>query len=655
MSQSLLKRLLPGGYVQYLLKVYLLGMLAFSLFRIALFIFNQTSLTAVPDDNQISLILESLQIGFQFDTVISMYILALPLLLLFINNLVFNNKHRVITVVKWLVNIFYTIVLFISSADIPFFHHFNYRLNSAALMWTDSIDVAVSMIVQDPAYWGVLIPFIILIVGFYMLNQKFVIHLLKLNKSKNHWIKEVTLFILIGGVCFLALRGTTDFSRNPLNAKDAYFSNYSIINQASLNPVFTLIKSFEYQQKNSNAKLSLLDSDVAIKLVRNQFNRNYIDSISNAAAYAPDSQYIQPPNVVLVLMEGLSANKLAAFGDTNNCTPFLDTLINHSYFFKNAYCAGIHTHNGIFSSITALPAIFDRHALTQIPILRYNNLISSLKEQGYSTMYVSNHDVEFDNVGGFLVENGIEHFVSERDYDLSKKLSVWGVPDDYMFEFSIPYLNKLGAKENPFLSVYMTTSNHRPFRFPDYYTRRFENDEDEGTAFADWSIKKFISKAKEQPWFENTIFVFMSDHGWPINVKYDIPLSYVHVPLFFYSPKYFPKPIVDESLAAQLDLFPSIMSAVKVPYTNNTMGVDLFSESRPYVYFNADDKIGVRNKKYYYIYRKDGPESLYELPSVENIIESHQSLAKEMRDYAFSQMQVTFDAIQKNKVGKPTK
>lgn len=655
MSQSSLKPLQPVGYIQYLLKVYLIGIVAFSLFRIATFIINQTSLTTVPDSDQSLLILQSLCVGFQFDTVISMYLLALPLLVFFINSLVFKNNATIIIILKWVINVFYSIALFISAADIPFFHHFNYRLNSAALMWADNVDVALGMIAQDPAYWGVLIPYILLMIVFFKLNKCFIIQLQNTNKSDSKWMREAIWFVLAGGICFLALRGTSNFSRSPLNVKDAYFSNYSIINQAALNPVFTLIKSFEYQQKNSNQGLHLMANERALKLVRNQLNRDYVDSTSIAANYLPDSQHVQQPNVVLVLMEGLSANKLGAFGDTNSCTPFLDTLINNAYFFKNAYCAGIHTHNGIFSSLTALPALFERHALTQIPILRYNNLFGALKEQGYATMYVTNHDVEFDNVGGFLVENGVEQLVSERDYDLSKKLSVWGVPDDYMFEYSIPHLNKLSNLDKPFLSVYMTTSNHRPFRFPDYYTRRFENDEHEGAAFADWSIEKFITKAKQQSWFDNTIFVFMSDHGWPINVKYDIPLSYVHVPLLFYSPKYFPKPTVNEKLAAQLDLFPSIMSVLKVPYTNTTMGINLFSENRSYIYFNADDKVGVLNDEYYYIYRKNGPESLYKLPSVENIIEIQPSVAQTMKDYAFSQMQVTFDAIQKNKVAKPDK
>lgn len=581
-----------------------------------------------------------------------MYLLALPLLVLFVNAL-FNNNRYALRTIKWFINSVFFLVLFLCAADIPFFNHFNYRINSASLMWAESTDMVISMIAQDPSYWGVLVPFALVILVFFKLHTRFIKRFFVSPTVSISWLKNSIWFLVSGGVCFLALRGTVDFNRSPLNAKDAYFSNYSILNQMALSPVYTFLKSMTEQQKSSNADLDLMESDKAFEEVRKQLNRTYLNNNSLATLHRPDSQHITQPNVVLVLMEGLSAAKLASYGDTNNCTPYLDTLIQQSYFFNNAYSAGLHTHNGIYSSITSFPALFERHGMTQIPILRYNNLISTLRDHDYQTIYFSNHDVEFDNVGGFLVENGIQQMVSERDYDLSKKLSVWGVPDDYMFDFSIPYLNKLAANKKPFFGLYMTTSNHRPFRFPENYQRRFESDENEGAAYADWSIEQWMEKVKKEDWFENTLFVFMSDHGWAIKPRYDIPLNYVHVPLFFYSPKYFPAAITNDKLAAQIDVFPTIMSALKLPYTQTDLGVDLFSNTRPYVYFNADDKLGVLNKNYYYIYRKNGPESLYEIPRLENILDENKAIADSMKNYAFSQMQVSHDLIQKNRVGKP--
>jgi phosphoglycerol transferase MdoB-like AlkP superfamily enzyme len=652
MTSSFNRSLSPPSFIKYIFSIYLLGIVFFTLFRVGAFFIHYQLLLDIPATNRFSLTLQSLSIGFRFDTVISMYLLALPLLVLFVNAL-FNNNRYALKTIKWFINSVFFLVLFLCAADIPFFNHFNYRINSASLMWAESTDMVISMIAQDPSYWGVLVPFALVILVFFKLHTRFIKRFFVSPTVSISWLKNSIWFLVSGGVCFLALRGTVDFNRSPLNAKDAYFSNYSILNQMALSPVYTFLKSMTEQQKSSNADLDLMESDKAFEEVRKQLNRTYLNNNSLATLHRPDSQHITQPNVVLVLMEGLSAAKLASYGDTNNCTPYLDTLIQQSYFFNNAYSAGLHTHNGIYSSITSFPALFERHGMTQIPILRYNNLISTLRDHDYQTIYFSNHDVEFDNVGGFLVENGIQQMVSERDYDLSKKLSVWGVPDDYMFDFSIPYLNKLAANKKPFFGLYMTTSNHRPFRFPENYQRRFESDENEGAAYADWSIEQWMEKVKKEDWFENTLFVFMSDHGWAIKPRYDIPLNYVHVPLFFYSPKYFPAAITNDKLAAQIDVFPTIMSALKLPYTQTDLGVDLFSNTRPYVYFNADDKLGVLNKNYYYIYRKNGPESLYEIPRLENILDENKAIADSMKNYAFSQMQVSHDLIQKNRVGKP--
>ncbi len=249
-------------------------------------------------------------------------------------------------------------------------------------MWAESMDTAIGMIAQDIAYWGVLLPFVGILVLFVKLNSKLFKTYFTDSKDR-FWIKDMSWFLISGAVCFLALRGTTNFSCHPLNEKDAYFSDYSIINQTSLNPVFTFLKGITNKGKKGNNELTLMDTETALFNVRSQLKRHYINSTSIGEIVTPDSTHIIQPNVVLVLMEGLSAHKLATFGDTTGSTPFIDSLIQQSYFFKNAYSAGIHTHNGIFSSLTSLPAFFSRHALTQIPILRYNNLISALKANNY--------------------------------------------------------------------------------------------------------------------------------------------------------------------------------------------------------------------------------------------------------------------------------
>ena len=138
-----------------------------------------------------------------------------------------------------------------------------------------------------------------------------------------------------------------------------------------------------------------------------------------------------------------------------------------------------------------------------------------------------------------------------------------GVPDDYLFEFSIAELNKLHNKNKPFLSVMMTASDHGPYHIPDYFTPKQPTDiKKQIVEYADWSIRKFIDLAKQQPWFENTIFAFVADHGALMETKFDVPLSYNHVPFIIYAPQLLKEPKVLTNYGGQIDIFPTLMSLI---------------------------------------------------------------------------------------------
>lgn len=649
-----MKKRIPN-YVFYLFKVYFLGLLVLSALRIVELYLNWDLTQSITPELKLSYFWKTLFLGIRFDTVIMVYFLALPFLVLFFNDLFFKNNKKVLGIVRVLIVILFSILFFIGGVDIPYFNHFNYRLTAAALMYMDNPAFVFGMIFQEPSYWLVLIPIMVLIYSLIKLNKHFMLHSFQSKLSLNIPTKLLCFFGM-AAILFLGLRGKLDLEESPLGPVDAYYSDYSIMNQMSLNPAFTFLKSYISQNKSSNKDLQLIDDDLAIHEVQKLLGRTGNDYSPIVKTVYPDSIFPNQPNVVLIMMEGLSAIRLKAFGSDLNCTPFLDSLAKQSVLYKNIFSSGIHTHNGIYSTLTSYPALFERHALKQIPILRYNSLPQVLKNNDYATIYFTNHDVEFDNVGGFLTENGIDELVSDRIYPADKVLSSMGVTDNFMFQYSIPYLNELGKKKNPFLSVFMTTSNHRPYVIPDWYPKRFNDslyrsDEYNAIAFADESLRRFMENAKKQDWFENTIFVLISDHGWKIEPQYDLSINHSYVPLLFYSPKYLSKPRIENKMGGQIDVFPSILGLLNLKYENNTLGIDLFKESRPYIYFNADNKIGVIDQKYLYIYRKDGPESLHLYPSTENIIEQLPSKAEEMKKYAFSNMQTASYLIKKNRVG----
>ncbi|MEI9808278.1 MAG: LTA synthase family protein [Bacteroidota bacterium] len=364
-------------------------------------------------------------------------------------------------------------------------------------------------------------------------------------------------------------------------------------------------------------------------------------------------------NVVLVMMESMTAGHLSRFGGTENLTPVLDSLAASGYSFDNAYSAGIHTFNGLYSTLFSFPALMNKHSMNNAVMPEYSGFPKVLKENGYYTIFTTTHDEQFDNLGGFMLANNFDKVISQKDYPRSKIVNTFGVADHYMFDFVMPELNELYQRNKPFFATLLTTSNHRPFNVPAgiSFTPKHTDKESAIVEYADWSIRHFLTEAAKQPWYNNTLFVFVADHGAIIKRdKYDMPLFYHHIPFIVYSPSLL-QPAAFQQPVGQLDVFPTIMGLLNISYINNTLGVDALRQQRPYIYFSADDKIGVIDSNYFYTWYNDGREALYDyrLNNQQNIAAGKKSITDSMRNYAFNSIQTAQWLILHNKTTIPGK
>jgi phosphoglycerol transferase MdoB-like AlkP superfamily enzyme len=158
--------------------------------------------------------------------------------------------------------------------------------------------------------------------------------------------------------------------------------------------------------------------------------------------------------------------------------------------------------------------------------------------------------------------------------------------------------------------------------------------------------------AIQQTWFDNTLFVFISDHGALLDDIYSLPLNYHHIPLIMYSPKITSQPQVFDGFGGQIDVFPTIMSLLRLPYVNNTMGIDLLSKQRPFIYFTADQKYGVISDSLFLIVSQNHEvEGLYRYRSGDtvNYFNRYKTVANEMKKYAEANFQVSQYVVSQRK------
>lgn len=623
--------------IRFILKIYLLALSVFSVFRIMLFLSEFDRI----DEKEVAIltIIKSFIMGVRFDIVISGYILILPTLIFLTLELIgFRSKSTKQFFFYW-IYILFTIAFTVSTADIPYFNQFYDRFSVGAFEWMESYKIVISMIFQEPKYFLFIIPFILLEIVFYILLKK--IFEQENETQKINFFLNTFVSLMFLAIVFLGIRGRIE-EKSPIRIGTAYFSNNSFLNKLGLNPSFTLIRSYLDSKDEDNRVVKFMDDKLAIEMVQKNLGITKTQYNSPIAREVqPDTLLSAQPNVVLIIMESMSAAKMKRYGSTEELTPFLDSLSHNSIYFENIYTAGKHTFNGIFSTLFSFPALYRQHSMKTNN--QYDGISTSLLKNGYSTTYFTTHDSQFDNIEGFLRSNNFQNVISQSDYPVSEVKTTLGVPDDFMFRFSIPKINELSERENPFFVTFMTTSDHSPFYVPEYFQPKAKAIESQIVQYADWSLQQFIQLASKEAWFNNTIFVFVADHGAAIDAKYDISLNYFHTPLIIYAPELFKANEVHQKIGSQIDVYPTVMGLIKQKYVNNTLGIDLLNEERKFTIINDDDKVGILDTDYLCIMKNNGAKlELYKYKEQDksNYFDQEQEKALEMADYAKSNMQV---------------
>jgi phosphoglycerol transferase MdoB-like AlkP superfamily enzyme len=282
-------------------------------------------------------------------------------------------------------------------------------------------------------------------------------------------------------------------------------------------------------------------------------------------------------NVVLVTIESLSARYLGSFGDPRGLTPNLDALRKDSLTFSNFYATGTRTDRGLEAITLSVPPTPGRSIVKRIGRESgYASLGQQLAAQGYDSVFVYGGRGYFDNMNAFFGGNGyrIVDQSSVPDSEIHFA-NAWGMADEDLYAQAMKVADADHAAGKPFLLQLMTTSNHRPYTYPDGRIDIASGDGREGAVkYTDWAIGDFLAKAQQKPWFDDTLFVFVADHCAGSAGKEDLPVANYHIPLFVYAPKWI-QPHEDSQLASQIDLAPTLLGLLGLDYESTFFGRDL--------------------------------------------------------------------------------
>lgn len=283
-------------------------------------------------------------------------------------------------------------------------------------------------------------------------------------------------------------------------------------------------------------------------------------------------------NVIQITVESLSASFLGSFNPKSRLTPGLDAIAKNSLVFDNFYATGTRTDRGMEALTLSLPPTPGRSLVKRPHNENLFTLGSVFRSQGYDTAFLYGGYGYFDNMNYFFGHNGYR-IVDRAAVDSSDITfaNAWGACDEDLFHWTLREADRSYTNGKPFFYFVMTTSNHRPYTYPD---NRIDlpskiSGRDGAVKYTDFAIAKLIQDAQSHPWFSNTVFVIVADHCASVAGKSEIPVPNYHIPLIIYTPGGQIAAGHIPDLASQIDYAPTLLGLLNWSYAERFYGWDI--------------------------------------------------------------------------------
>tara|TARA_R110002049_G_scaffold12343_1_gene55460 strand:- start:3761 stop:5734 length:1974 start_codon:yes stop_codon:yes gene_type:complete len=571
-----------------LLKAYIIYFLLLSfLVRLTFVIWNFSEL-----DISFFKIANTFIIGFLFDIgTISFFAIPYITYLLIIPKKLYGSIiDKIITYVAYSLGII--IFLFSFFAEITFWKEFERRFNFIAvdyLVYTYEVIKNINESYPIPILVSVIL--LILISILFLTKRKSVFEKTFNNNSSFKSKLPVSIAIIAVALIF----GLFVKNENAEQFKNRYN------NEIAKTGIYSFFAAFRNNELPYKDFYSTINNDDAFNIV-NTHLRNYKNTsdqnTKSIFRHIPVSDSIkspQYPNIIFIGVESLSGKFLNALGSQLNITPTLDSLAQNGLFFNNLFATGTRTVRGMEAITLSIPPTPGRSIVKRTNNLDLFTIGEVFKNKGYERNFFYGGDGYFDNMNSFFGGNGFNIIDRGRGFLLDSNIktkrtniddsevtfeNAWGVCDEDIYNKVLREADKTFADGMPFFDFIMTTSNHRPYTYPES-----KIDIPSGTGrhgaikYTDFAIGEFLKQAKTKPWFENTVFVIMSDHSASSAGRWSLDVENYHIPAIIFNTKNMTPQKVDK-LCSQIDIFPTLFSALNWDYDSNFFGQDILQMNK---------------------------------------------------------------------------
>jgi phosphoglycerol transferase MdoB-like AlkP superfamily enzyme len=366
----------------------------------------------------------------------------------------------------------------------------------------------------------------------------------------------------------------------------AFSNNYT--RELAKNGVWSLFDAFKNNELSYDEFYATLPIDDAFKHLHTELAQdgstpltdNPRDTLRLIRNPGPELR----PNVIQITVESLSADFLSTFNHASHLTPNLEEIARKSLVFDQLYATGTRTDRGMEALTLAVPPTPGRSLIKRENNENLFTLGSVFRSRNYTTAFLYGGYGYFDNMNYFFGHNGYRIVdrasVAKNDITFA---NAWGACDEDLFRWTLREADAAAATQQPFFYFVMTTSNHRPYTFPEGRIDLPSKISGRAGAvkYTDYAIGKFLRDAESHPWFKNTIFVIVADHCASVAGKTELPVQNYHIPLFIYAPGGQIAPGHVSALMSQVDYAPTLLGLLKWTYASRFYGWDVTRPNAP--------------------------------------------------------------------------
>lgn len=526
--------------------------------------------------------------GLVFDTAVALYFCTLYAIYLLFLPRRWNNTlaNRIITYTCFFIVVL--IIMFSFFAEFVFWGEFESRFNFIAVDYLVYTFEVINNINQSyPLPW--------LISGMVLLTLLvgFIFYKLNLFKISFESDTRIATRLQISGAVLLGTLGSFFFISNSWG--DTSSNRYR--NEASKAGIYSFFAAFRNNELNYYDFYVRENEQVAFNTMKEQLTdgeTKFTGKTESIRRTITNPGTAQQPNVIMVTIESFSADFMHHFGNGNNLTPVLDSLADKSILFTNMYATGTRTVRGMEALTLCVPPTPGNSIVRRADNAHLYNVSTIFRNAGYASGFFYGGDGYFDNMNNFFGNNGFAitdrggRMVPGESLKASRTIipdsnvhfeNAWGISDEDLYDAVIRDADKKFSEQKPFFDFVMTTSNHRPYTYPEgKIDIPSGSGRDGAVKYTDYAIGQFIKKLQSKPWFANTVVIFVADHCASSAGKNEINVDKYHIPCMIYNFKGdAPKEIGIQ--CSQIDLFATLFGLMNWKYETNWYGKNVLQQA----------------------------------------------------------------------------